>query len=138
MDNNTISPKRTSVLQVVYYIGVWAAKAAVFAMYIKVFGSVQWMRYVLYCLMITMSILYTSNLIIAIVFCFPHEGGPWKSVQLATCGKQLKYTFAIAIAVFGIVADFFIFIVPALLISKLQLTRRKEIEITALLSLASL
>lgn len=104
---------------------MWASKAAILALYIRIFGTVRWLRLVSYGLIIFMFLFYWSNIVIASIYCIPRNGAPWDVSALGSCSSQ--GALFIANGVFGVVADLVLFILPFPVIYGLQLGRRKKI-----------
>jgi hypothetical protein len=103
---------------------LWSAKAAILALYIRVFDSIRWMRISSYALIVFTGLFYMSNVVIAAAYCLPRNGAPWDQTAFARCGSPVKS--AIVIGIFGVVADLIIFILPFPVISKLHLTQSKK------------
>lgn len=103
---------------------MWATKAAIAALYVRVFGAKPWMRFTSYALVIFMFLFYMSNVGIAAFYCIPRRGAPWDATAFARCSSPV--TSAIVIGTFGVVADIVLFILPFPIILKLQLSPRKR------------
>ncbi|KAI9644958.1 hypothetical protein NHQ30_006993 [Ciborinia camelliae] len=75
--------KRQFVQQMIIAPTIWAVKAAIAALYIRIFGTVRWLRLTAYGLIIFMFLFYGSNVIIAAVYCIPRSGAPWDETAFA-------------------------------------------------------
>lgn len=104
---------------------MWASKAAILALYIRIFDSVRWLRIAAYGLIVFTGLFYLSNVVIAAVYCLPRNGAPWDQTAFARCGSPV--VSAIVIGVFGVVADIAIFALPFPVISTLHLNRRNRL-----------
>lgn len=102
---------------------MWASKAAILALYIRLFGRVRWLRFTCYGLLIFTFLFYWSNIAISSTFCIPENGGPWDATVLERCGRS-RAAF-VSNGVFGVVADIVLFALPFPVIFKLQLGRKK-------------
>jgi hypothetical protein len=104
---------------------MWASKAAILALYIRLFGTVRWLRLTSYGLILFTFLFYWSNVAIAATFCLPRNGAPWDATALARCGSPVASV--VVNGVFGVVADLVLFVLPFPVLYKLQLGRRKKI-----------
>ena len=103
---------------------MWASKAAILALYIRVFGTVRWLRLTCYGLLIFMFLFYWSNVAISSAFCIPRNGAPWDATALERCGRPV--TAAVLNGAFGVAADLVLFALPFPILLKLQLGRKKK------------
>ncbi|KAL8881524.1 MAG: hypothetical protein Q9198_001285 [Flavoplaca austrocitrina] len=87
---------------------IWAAKAAILALYIRVFGPVRWLRITLYGLIIFMFLFYWSNVAISAAYCIPRNGSPWNAMTFANCAKPAASV--IVIGVLDLATDLVIFV----------------------------
>ena len=102
---------------------MWASKAAIIALYLRIFGSVRWLRLTSYGLLVFTFLFYWSNVVIAAAFCIPEKGAPWNATALQKCGRPV--TTVVLNGVFGVAADIVLFAMPLPIILKLQLGRKK-------------
>lgn len=101
----------------------WASKAAIIALYIRLFGRVRWLRLTCYGLLIFTFSFYWSNVVISSAFCIPMNGAPWDATVLERCGRS--ETAIVLNGIFGVAADIVLFALPFPVILKLQLGRKK-------------
>ncbi len=112
-------------------------KVAILALYLQLFSIYRTMRYAIWAGIIFSGIIYFPHTILVIVFNAPHGGQQW--ADLATNGMPQKLGFYAPVHGIGsIVLDIYIFIIPLLMITKLQVTSKKRLQligvfITALL-----
>ncbi len=109
---------------------MWAVKSAILALYIRLFGTIRWIRLTSYGLIIFMFLFYGSNVVIAATYCLPRNGAPWDTTALARCSSPVASV--VVIGAFGVVADLILFALPFPIIYQLQLTRQKRISLTIL------
>lgn len=103
---------------------MWASKAAIMALYIRVFGRVRWLRFTCYGLLIFTFLFYWSNILIALTFCLPKKGASWDdATTFAKCDRQA--IAIVIIGIFGVAADIVLFALPFPVILNLQLGRKK-------------
>ncbi len=115
---------------------MWASKAAILALYIRVFGTVRWLRLTSYGLIVFTFLFYWSNVVIAAVYCLPRNGAPWNDTAFARCSSPVAS--AIVNGVFGVVADLVLFILPFPVLHKLHLGRQKKIGLCIVFSVGFL
>lgn len=118
-----IEKQKQYALEVIIGPTTWASKAAIIALYIRVFGSVRWLRLTCYGLLIFTFLFYWSNVAIATAFCSPKGGAHWDVTALERCGKSVTAIFSNG--VFGVAADIVLFVLPFPVIFNLQVGRKK-------------
>ncbi|KAF2638187.1 hypothetical protein P280DRAFT_405220 [Massarina eburnea CBS 473.64] len=102
--------------------GLLFTKAAILVLYIRLFGSVRWMRWTALIYITFISIIYTAGLIVVTMTEFKNTGPPGvRKVQ------PIPGVGMIAIGIFGVLCDIAIFALPLMPIIRLQLNRRKKV-----------
>ncbi|CAG8981794.1 hypothetical protein HYALB_00004737 [Hymenoscyphus albidus] len=124
--------KRQLAQQMVAGPALWAAKAAIAALYIRLFGTKRWITLSSYGMIIFMFLFYGSNVIIAAVYCLPRNGAPWDGTAFARCSSPVSS--AIVNGVFGVIADLFLFFLPFPIVLRLHLTKQKRFGLSIVLS----
>lgn len=114
-----------AAIQMVAAPAMWAAKAAILSLYIRVFGSVKWLQFTSYFLIALMALFYGSNIVIAAVYCVPHKGETWDGAAFQRCTKSAWS--AVMIGVFAVVADLVIFLLPFPIVLGLRLNPAKKL-----------
>ncbi|KAL8736079.1 MAG: hypothetical protein Q9181_002577 [Wetmoreana brouardii] len=117
--------KRTFTQQMIIGPSIWAAKAAILALYIRAFGTVRWLRFTSYGLMAFMFLFYWTNSAIAAAYCTPRNGGPWDATVFARC--MVSANWSIVLGVLDVTTDLVMYFLPFPIINRLQLARRKLI-----------
>ncbi|KAL9624830.1 MAG: hypothetical protein Q9160_000876 [Pyrenula sp. 1 TL-2023] len=107
---------------------MWVPRAAIVALYIRIFGSLQWLRLTSYGILVCMFLLFGSNTLVAALYCIPRGGAPWDYDVMVRCGKPISIT--IVIGTFAVAIDLVLFVLPFPVIYKLQLNRRKKIGLS--------
>ncbi|KAK2736778.1 hypothetical protein FQN57_000550 [Myotisia sp. PD_48] len=120
--------KRQFSLQMIIAPTMWATKAAVLALYIRIFSSLRWMRFTCYSLIVVLFLFYGSNIVIAAIYCLPRKGAPWDATAFERCSSTA--VSAVVIGVFAVVADLVIIILPLPTIFGLRLAPDKRLGIT--------
>lgn len=113
---------------------LWASKAAILALYIRLFGPIRWLRLTSYGLILFTFLFYWSNVAIASVYCIPRNGAPWDATAFKRCSSAGPVASAIVNGVLGVVADMAIFILPFPVVYRLQLGGRKKIGLCIVFS----
>ncbi|KAL8993767.1 MAG: hypothetical protein Q9169_006099 [Polycauliona sp. 2 TL-2023] len=103
---------------------IWAAKSAILALYIRVFGPVQWLRITSYGLIVFMFLFYWSNIAISGAYCIPRGDAPWNAATFARCAEPSAHT--IVVGVLDVATDLVIYLLPFPIINKLQLAPKKR------------
>jgi hypothetical protein len=117
--------KIEAAIQIIIAPTIWAAKSAILALYIRLFGSVRWLRVTCYVWIALMALFYGSNIVIAVVYCIPHKGESWDGNSFQRCSKSAWS--AVVIGVFSALADFVILILPFPVILKLKVDSTKRV-----------
>jgi len=109
---------------------LWAAKAAILALYIRVFGSVSWLRWTAYFWIVFMALFYGMNIVAAGVYCIPRKGEAWGGSSFARCSSSAW--LHVVVGVFSCVADLFILILPFPIVMRLRVTLVKKVSLGVL------
>ncbi|KAF7506028.1 hypothetical protein GJ744_012275 [Endocarpon pusillum] len=108
---------------------VWASKAAILTLYLRLFGPKRWLRYASYIALIVLTLVYWSSPIIAGLFCAPRAGKPWDGEVIIRC-TDARVLGPIYGSV-GLAADIFLLILPLPIIFRLNLARGRKIALAA-------
>ncbi|KAI3338649.1 hypothetical protein F4824DRAFT_509067 [Ustulina deusta] len=120
--------KRTAVVGTIYSPALWFAQAAILTLYLRLFGVIKWLRWCCYIGIAFLFAAYWSLVPVSVVYNFPHGNEKWdlaiteKSVQ-----SQVAYVTAGAI---GVISDIYIFLLPFLILLKLQVSLKKKIGLS--------
>ena len=110
----------------------WASKAAILSLYIRIFGSINWLRRTCYFWIVFMLLVYCINVIVAGVYCIPRSGEIWGGPSSARCASNTWPH--VLIGVFSLLADLFILILPLPIILRLRITRTRKTTLTVVFS----
>lgn len=128
--------QRSVAMNIIIGPAMWASKAAILALYIRLFGTRKWLRLTCYGLLVFTFLFYWSNVAITLVFCIPSSGGPWDAAVLEKCANTGP---AVVInGVFGVVADLVLVALPFPIILGLHLGRKNKIGLTVVFSIGVL
>ncbi|KAK3385912.1 hypothetical protein B0H63DRAFT_473829 [Podospora didyma] len=113
----------------------FCVKASLAFFFMRVFGTLNWVRIVCYFLLVLTFASYLSYEIVVIIYCIPRAGEEWGPVSLARCTTSAPST--IAVGVCSVVADLIIFVLPFPIIAGLSLNsqRKKGLAVVFLVGL---
>jgi hypothetical protein len=109
---------------------MWAAKSAILALYIRVFGTVQWLRRTAYASIVLMVPVYSLNMVVAGVYCMPGRGESWGGERSLLRCYSAQWP-VIAVGVFSCLADLLILLLPFPIITILHIDLRKKVALAA-------
>lgn len=112
-------------IDLVYNPGIFFAKAAILALYLRIFATTRRMRHLVYFPLVLLALVYAAMIPVATVFCTPRTGEHWDIFLLEKCHSTA--TLAIVQGVFGLASDIYIFILPLPMIYNLHLPSRKKL-----------
>ncbi|TVY40097.1 hypothetical protein LSUB1_G003673 [Lachnellula subtilissima] len=117
--------KIQATIQIVAAPTIWAAKSAILALYIRLFGTTKWLRLTCYCWIVLMALFYGSNIVIAVVYCIPRKGEAWDGTSFQRCATS--GWSAVMIGCFSASADIVIFLLPFSVVLNLKLSPRRRL-----------
>ncbi|KAF9736932.1 hypothetical protein PMIN02_012226 [Paraphaeosphaeria minitans] len=120
--------KLAFALNVVVGPAYWASKAAIIALYIRLFQVEVWLRRTSYITIVLLFLVYWSLIPVSAVYCTPRNGAAWDLILLGSCQQHLLFAGPMQGAV-SIAADVFILFLPLPIIVKLNLPFRKKIGV---------
>ncbi|KAF2756328.1 hypothetical protein EJ05DRAFT_487244 [Pseudovirgaria hyperparasitica] len=106
---------------------LWAAKSAILALYLRIFGKVKWLRISSYIWIFLMAIIFGLNIVISGVFCVPRSGEAWADVTFKRCSDSAW--ISLIVGVFAVIADLVILLLPFPIIMHLRLSTSKKIHL---------
>ncbi|KAF2819133.1 hypothetical protein CC86DRAFT_335890 [Ophiobolus disseminans] len=106
---------------------MWAAKSAILALYIRVFGSITWLRRTAYAWIVFMALFYSMNVVVGGVYCIPRKGEVWGGASFARCATN-NWPHVV-VGVFSCLADLLILILPFPIVARLHVDRRRKIAL---------
>ncbi|KAI0112999.1 hypothetical protein F4814DRAFT_420266 [Daldinia grandis] len=124
---STITPsvmKGQSAAQVLTSIANPLVKGSILLFFLRLFGTLRWVRVLCYGLFVATLVLYGAYLIALLSLCIPARGHPWDSVLLARCSKTSPAT--ITIGVCAVIIDLSIFIIPLFIVAGLNLKPERK------------
>ncbi|KAH9871932.1 hypothetical protein J1614_006190 [Plenodomus biglobosus] len=121
-----VMQRQTAILFVIAPT-LWAAKSAVLALYIRVFGSVAWLRRTAWIWIVFMALFYGMNIVAAGVYCIPRKGEVWGGASFARCNDSAW--LHVVVGVFSAVADLVILTMPFPIVLKLHVSPLKKLTL---------
>ncbi|KAK4675357.1 hypothetical protein QC764_503650 [Podospora pseudoanserina] len=119
-----ITALTVKVMQLLGSITHFAVKASLVFFFLRLFGTLTWVRVTCYGLLTLTFLAYGSYEVVVLAFCIPQPGEEWGNVVLARCATTAPAT--IAVNVCAVVADLALFIMPFPIIAGLTLSRPKK------------
>ncbi|EEQ32123.1 conserved hypothetical protein [Microsporum canis CBS 113480] len=120
--------KRHFASQMLSYPALCATKAAVLALYIRIFDNTRWMRRTCYVLIVLVFLAYGVNIVLVIVYCLPRKGAPWDTAVLDRCGDP--GILAISFGAFSVLSNIILLALPFPVLLKQHLAPAKIIGLT--------
>ncbi|UKZ64993.1 uncharacterized protein TrAtP1_006195 [Trichoderma atroviride] len=116
--------KRHVVSQFFGATGNWLSKASILAFFIRVFGSLRWVRIACYALFVLLSMGAITHIGLFAVLCVPHGHEIWDFKLMMRCGTGAPVTVAVGVCI--LLIDIAIFILPFPIISSLNMDKNKK------------
>jgi hypothetical protein len=105
-------------------IGNWLSKASILAFFIRVFGSLRWVRIACYALFVLLSMGAITHIGLFAVLCVPHGNEIWDFKLMMRCGTGAPVTVAVGVCI--LLIDIAIFILPFPIITSLNMDKNKK------------
>lgn len=124
---------------VIFSPALFFPKAAVFLLYVQLFGVEKRFRVSVYVGLVITLLVYLSNIPLAAIYAAPRIGQSWESLLLVLQANE--HPFALGGTVQSAIAtalDFYIFFLPFPILSRLQLPSRRRWQLIGVFSTALL
>ena len=109
---------------------IFFTKLSLLLLYLRIFSPNRGVRYAIYFGMMANLVFYAVTTIIFGVLCVPRVGEGWlQTIQTTRCHKSFIMDYAQGI--FGVISDFYIFILPMPIVFKLHMPLRRKIGVAA-------
>lgn len=112
---------------------MWASKAAILALYIRIFGTMTWIRRTSYFWIWFMALFYSMYFVVAGTYCIPRKGEAWGGASFQRCSTSAW--IHLVVGVFSCVADIFILVLPFPIVLRLHITVAKKITLSIVFGL---
>ncbi|KAF2468019.1 uncharacterized protein BDR25DRAFT_358272 [Lindgomyces ingoldianus] len=123
---NAVWLKRAAVLCMIYGPAMWCAKTSIFAMYLRLFGNITWMRCCCWFGIIFFGFVYWSNIPVYAIYTFPHKGESWDFTFAERMQKGVQIP-TIVTASFNVAGDVYCVMLPMPVVFGLNLGWRKKL-----------
>lgn len=111
--------------QIIYGVAHFTIKASIICFFLRLFGTLAWVRHVSYTMLVLIFLTYASFEGVSLPYCVPWKPGEgWDGLLLQKCATIAPAT--IAVGVVSAVADLVIFVIPFPILAKLNLSRDKK------------
>lgn len=107
---------------------IWAAKAAILSLYIRIFGSITWIRRLSYFWIAFMALFYAIQFVISGVYCIPRKGEAWDAASFQRCSESAW--FQLMVGVFSCLADILILVLLFPIILKLHISVMQKVTLS--------
>ncbi|KAK4163734.1 hypothetical protein QBC43DRAFT_319115 [Cladorrhinum sp. PSN259] len=118
--------KLATAHEILGMMGLLAAKVLMAAFFIRLFGTVRWLRITCYTLCALAVVAFGSYIVVYLAACVPHNGAQWDIGLIGNKCAHPRKVSSIATYSFSVVADLILFIIPFPIIAKLTLSKEKK------------
>ena len=110
---------------------IFFTKLSLLLLYLRLFSPNQTNKYAIYIGIMANLVFYATNVVIFGVLCLPRHGQTWlESLENTKCERTIVLEYAQGI--FGVVSDFYLFLIPIPTVIKLKLPLRKKVGVLAI------
>ncbi|KAF2034875.1 hypothetical protein EK21DRAFT_55295 [Setomelanomma holmii] len=124
----SVMQRQTAILFIIAPT-LWASKAAILALYIRIFGTVTWLRRTCWVWIVFMALFYGLNIVAAGPYCISRKGELWGGDSFARCWSSAW--LYVVVGVFSVIADVVILILPFPVVMGLHISLVKKITLGA-------
>ena len=128
--------KRLLAQQILGNIAMWAVKACILALFIRLFDSIRWMRITAYTLIVAVGLFYLAAIAVWAVYCTPRAGEDWGATALTRASSQGVTGLVVAIGVVGLAVDCVMFVLPFPIIVGLNMRTTKKLGLLVVFAVA--
>lgn len=114
-----------------YSTAILFSKLALLLLYYRIFAVKGLMKIGIYFGAVIVGCFYLACTVAHIVFCIPRSHEDWLSPTVATRCQRAN-VFATVRRVFNLISDLYIFILPLPVLSRLQMSFKRKLGITAI------
>ncbi|OAL55015.1 hypothetical protein IQ07DRAFT_559534 [Pyrenochaeta sp. DS3sAY3a] len=105
----------------------WAAKSAILALYIRIFGSITWLRRTAWTAIVVIGLFFSLNIVAAGAYCVPRKGEAWGGASFARCSSSAW--IHVVVGVFAVLADILLLTLPFPVVMNLRISVVKKITL---------
>lgn len=121
--------KKSAIMAIMSGPTMWCAKASILALYIRIFGTITWLRRTCWFMILFLALVYTSTIPVYIIYHLPYGDERW-DLSLA---KKAHHTDILNIitASVNVAADILLIVLPMPVVAQLKISNRKRIGVYA-------
>lgn len=119
--------KRLLAQQILGNFSMWAVKACILALFVRLFDSIRWMRITAYALIVALGLFYLAAIAVWAAYCTPRGGEDWGATALARASTQGITGLVVAIGAVGLLVDCVMFALPFPVILGLHMRTPKKV-----------
>ena len=105
----------------------WSAKAAIFALYLRLFGPKRWLRYTSYMTLLVTFLFYWSQIPLSVALCIPRHAESWSLEVLLRCKKTT--ILGPILGSVGVATDVILLILPLPIVYGLNVPPQKKLAL---------
>ncbi|OAL54551.1 hypothetical protein IQ07DRAFT_272536 [Pyrenochaeta sp. DS3sAY3a] len=121
--------KKNAALCLLYGPAMFFAKAAICTLYLRIFKTVQWMKWCAWGALVVLGCIFWAMVPIYAVYSFPYGDEEWNLNLALKTGRMDRLT--IGICAVNVASDLFLLVIPLPIIIKLNLSFQKRIGLAA-------
>jgi hypothetical protein len=124
--------KRNAVLVILYPLSTWAAKLAIFVMYLRLFGRAKWIKWACWLGIGFSTVLYWSAVIILSNYNFPKRGKHWDLLLgMKIQSDNKNYVVWLIVGSFNMFLDVLLLVLPLPIVMGLKMSLQKRVGLAA-------
>ncbi|KAF2705365.1 hypothetical protein K504DRAFT_415182 [Pleomassaria siparia CBS 279.74] len=119
--------QRLTAILFVLALTLWASKSAILALYIRIFGTITWLRRTCWVWMVCMALFYSLNIVAAGAYCVPRTGEMWGGNSFSRCSSSAW--LHVIVGGFSVAADLIILILPFPVVMRMRISVAKKVTL---------
>ena len=128
--------KRLFAYNVILGPAKWSAKAAILALYLRLFGLKLWLRYTSYVALLVTFLFYWIQIPLSAAFCAPHHTESWNLDILQRCSKTA--VMGPILGAVGVTSDVLLLVLPLPIVYGLNMPPKKKMGLYLIFLVGSL
>lgn len=118
------------IARIFYTAASLLVKAALLALYLRIFNPVPSVNYIIIGCITTLAIFYSTTIIIDFAVTIPRKGSTW--IIASTSHPKVAVNIGLAQAVFGAISDWVILMIPLALVVPLRMATKQKVAVTGI------
>lgn len=128
--------KRLFAYNVILGPAKWSAKAAILALYLRLFGPKLWLRYTSYVALLVTFLFYWVQIPLSAAFCAPRHAESWNLEILTRCSKTA--VMGPILGAVGVASDVLLLVLPLPIVYGLNMPPQKKLGLYSIFLVGSL